>query len=251
MSNDSDASTIGAIYDEFGDYYNKSRKEDHGRFSNEFIDVPTLLSVLDTDLKDQRVLDAGCGSGIIAQLLAGKGAKVNAVDASKRMIEIAQTETPAGLDITYATGNVAQLSFPDATFDLIVCNYVLENVGDIETVFHEFRRVLKDSGKCIFSVSHPLRACAEKMERDGEEVWVLRDYFNRSMRQSDFGGGMVVPKYRRPLEDYAQTVSSAGFFIDRLIEPQPVPDGKAMHPEAYEKAMRLPQLLSFEIVCKP
>jgi hypothetical protein len=57
-----------------------------------------------------------------------------------------------------------------------------------------------------------------------------------------------VPKYRRPIEDYTEAIASAKLLIKRLLEPQPVPDGEAVDPEGYGKAVRLPQLLVIEMI---
>jgi magnesium-protoporphyrin O-methyltransferase len=57
----------------------------------------TLLSYLPEDLNGLRVLDAGCGTGAIAQVLATRGAEVVAVDLSAQMIAVAKDRTPPNL----------------------------------------------------------------------------------------------------------------------------------------------------------
>jgi magnesium-protoporphyrin O-methyltransferase len=57
----------------------------------------TLLSYLPEDLGGARVLDAGCGTGAFAQLLAERGAQVVAVDLSQQMIAVARDRTPPNL----------------------------------------------------------------------------------------------------------------------------------------------------------
>ncbi|MGH7867474.1 MAG: class I SAM-dependent methyltransferase, partial [Candidatus Dormibacteraceae bacterium] len=162
-----DASIIGSIYDQFGDYYHRSRRKVAGRFANECIDVPAVLSLMPEDLSGKRVLDAGCGSGIYAQMIASRGASVTGVDASSKIIEIAEQEKPIDLEITYKVGDIGNLAFPDAAFDLVVCTYVLDNVGNLKSVFQEFHRLLKNQGICIFSISHPLRAQAARDALEG------------------------------------------------------------------------------------
>jgi magnesium-protoporphyrin O-methyltransferase len=56
-----------------------------------------LLSYLPADLKGARVLDAGCGTGAMAQVLALRGADVVAVDLSRQLVTSAQERTPAHL----------------------------------------------------------------------------------------------------------------------------------------------------------
>lgn len=242
----SDAEIIGAIYDQHGEYYHKSRSSASGRLANEFIDMPAVLSLLPGQLTGLRVLNAGCGSGLYSAILAKRGASVLGIDASKKMIEIASRERPHDCDLSYSVDDIAAMRVPDASFDLVMCNYVLENISDIAGVFTEFHRVMKPGGFCIVSISHPLRAQAIREQRAGQEVWTLQDYFAHGERKSDFGGGMVVPKYKRPIEDYTEAVNAADLLIRRLLEPRPVPDGEAVDPDGYGKAVRLPQLLVIE-----
>ena len=76
----------------------------------------------------------------------------------------------------------------------------------------------------------------------------MENYFEEGMRQSDFGGGMIVPKYKRPLETYVKALKSAGFFISDISEPQPIKKGKKIDVKGYETAMRLPQVLTVKLI---
>ncbi|OMI26204.1 hypothetical protein BTA31_15420 [Bacillus haynesii] len=64
---------------------------------------PAIFSLIDM-VKNQRVLDAGCGEGYFSRLLAKAGASVTAVDYSPRMIDIAKERTD-DLPIEYRHGN--------------------------------------------------------------------------------------------------------------------------------------------------
>ena len=68
-----------------------------------------LLSWLPADLHGARVLDAGCGTGAMAQILAARGADVVAVDLSPQLIAVAQERTPADLKnrIVYRAGDMS------------------------------------------------------------------------------------------------------------------------------------------------
>ncbi len=242
-----DAKKIAHVYDEFGQAYHNSRRGGHGRLFNEYIDIPSTLYLLPKNLKGKKVLDAGCGSGIYTQLLAQKGAIVTGIDISRKMIEIARKETPKELNVKYYVGNLYDLPFENKTFNLIICTYVLENIKNLAPVCEEFHRVLTKKGECIVTISHPIRAQSEKVDMGGKEVWVITDYFKKGMRDSDFGGGMMVPKYKRTLEDYMQAFLSAGFVLTNLLEPRPTRKGKEVDAVGYEKAMRLPQLLALKL----
>src|SRR5918999_3200494 len=69
--------------------------------------VPHLLDLLG-DVSDRVVLDAGCGEGYLARILAARGARVTGIDLSPRLIDLARQKESDGV-ITY---HVADLSEP-------------------------------------------------------------------------------------------------------------------------------------------
>ncbi len=239
---------IRELYNKCGQEYHDSRREGPGRLHNEYIDQPALLKLLPKSLKNQRVLDAGCGSGLTSTLLAKRGAAVTGIDLSPTMIEIAEKETPARLPIEYLVGSITRLPFANNSFHLITCMYVLENIKNLSHVFKEFHRVLKPKGTVIFSISHPIKAQSTGMDPLGKKVRMIEDYFSSGIREADFGHGMIVPKFRRPLEAYTTAISKTGFLISELREPRPISAGKKVAPEGYEIASRLPQLLTMKLV---
>ena len=79
-----------------------------------------MLSRLPDDLSGQRVLDAGCGTGAMTQILAERGAEVVAIDISPALIDIAKKRMPEALlpRITFTSGDMLS---PDlGTFDHVM-----------------------------------------------------------------------------------------------------------------------------------
>ena len=89
----------------------------------------TLLAWLPTSLRGTRVLDAGCGTGALALALAGRGARVVAVDLSPTLVALARRRTPPGLAsrIEYHAGDM--LDAADGTFDHVVAMDSLIHYG--------------------------------------------------------------------------------------------------------------------------
>lgn len=240
-----EADLIAEAYNKYGKSYHETRIT--GRLFNEYLELPTTFQMIPKELSGRLVLDAGCGSGFYARRLAEMGAKVIAIDISEKMIEIAKDETPPSMSIDYRVDNLYNLDLKEGLIDLILCNYVLENIEDLDAIFNEFYRVLKTGGNCLFSISHPFRAHAIKEKRDGIELWVLADYFEGGTRISDLGGGLRVNKYKRTISQYINSAIQAGFHISQLIEAQPIKEGKEIDPQNYETAMKLPQLMSVSL----
>lgn len=125
--------------------------------------VPTLFGpcakilVEAADMKpNERVLDVGCGTGIVAREVAlclGATAAVTAIDISTNMLAVARgAAAREGLTIEWREGDAEQLPFNDGAFDLVLCQFALMFVVDKAAVFSEMRRVVTGSGRVLISV---------------------------------------------------------------------------------------------------
>lgn len=81
----------------------------------------TLLSWLPQDLSGRRILDAGCGTGVLACELAQRGARVVAVDLSNTLVQLARERMPAALNggkLEFISGDMLSTSYGE--FDHVV-----------------------------------------------------------------------------------------------------------------------------------
>ncbi|MCZ0811432.1 class I SAM-dependent methyltransferase [Roseovarius sp. EGI FJ00037] len=70
---------------------------------------------------DMRILDVGCGDGVLATRLAQAGARVTGLDASPDMIAAARRRAKAaGVTLDLVEGNAREVPFPDGQFDCVV-----------------------------------------------------------------------------------------------------------------------------------
>jgi 2-polyprenyl-6-hydroxyphenyl methylase/3-demethylubiquinone-9 3-methyltransferase len=98
-----------------------------------------------------RVLDVGCGGGLLAEPLAQLGCRVTGVDPSRRSLDVARAHADAsGLDIGYVHGVAEALPADDGTFDVVVCCDVLEHVTDLDATIREAARVLRPGGMYLY-----------------------------------------------------------------------------------------------------
>lgn len=65
-----------------------------------------LLAQLPADMRGQRLLDAGCGTGALAIVAAERGAEVVAIDVSQGLIDVARARAPLGLSIDWRVGDM-------------------------------------------------------------------------------------------------------------------------------------------------
>ncbi len=99
------------------------------------------------------VLDAGCGPGYDALRMAaivGTSGKVVGVDLSERMIAIAQEKAKGSpLPVSFRTGDVRRLDFPDASFDAIRIERTLQILDNPGQILDELVRVLRPGGRLL------------------------------------------------------------------------------------------------------
>src|SRR2546430_13814522 len=99
----------------------------------------------------KRILDAGCGSGLIAARLIEDGYAVWGIDFAEPMIR--QARQRCGPD-QFAVGDIEHIPFPDNTFDLVVSLGVLEYLESDEQALREIRRVLRPGGQAVIAISN-------------------------------------------------------------------------------------------------
>ena len=110
-----------------------------------------LIKYYGADLSRVRLLDLGCGGGILTEEFASMGCQVTGIDISPRSIAVAQAHAArSGLSIDYRVGSGTSLTFEDSTFDAVSCCDVLEHIQDWKQVIAEAARVLVPGGLFFF-----------------------------------------------------------------------------------------------------
>jgi len=93
-------------------------------------------------------LDVGCGTGAIAERAAARGARVTGADLAPRLVETAARRAhELGLDIEYGVGDVENLPFPDASFDVVVSSVGAIFAPDHARTARELARVTRPGGR--------------------------------------------------------------------------------------------------------
>ena len=204
---------------------------------NAFYDRPAVLSLL-PPVAGKAVLDAGCGPGVYTEWLADRGAEVVGIDVCPRMVELARRRLAGRGSFSVADLGGTLDFLPPGSFDLVVSALAMDYVRDWDAAFREFSRVLRGAGHLVFSVGHPADVFYDH-HPGGNYFEVERvEYEWRG-----FGPAVRVPSYRRPLMAMLEPLLGAGFLLERLLEPRPVPEFKEHDPRHYDKLMRQPCFL--------
>jgi SAM-dependent methyltransferase len=199
---------------------------------NAYYERPATISLL-PPLMNAKVLDAGCGSGWYAEYLLSRGATVTALDLNSEFVALTRSRVGARARVLQA-----DLSRPfdfagDGEFDVALSALVLHYLRDWQPALCEFHRVLKPHGALVFSTHHPFMDW---------KLFNKEDYFAIELLEDEWDIGKV-RFYRRPLTAISQDLDSAGFYIERLLEPQPTEDFRLAHPEGYERLAKNPWFL--------
>ena len=113
-----------------------------------------------TNLLDKKVLDLGCGGGILSEALAKAGGLITGIDIEPSLIDVAKKHAKlSGLDIDYQVLNIADLK---QKFDVIVCMEMLEHVANPMEIVASMAACLKSGGLVFLStINRTLKAYFE------------------------------------------------------------------------------------------
>jgi len=217
---------------------------------------------LASDVRGKDVLDAGCGEGRFARILAQRGARVTGIDLSERMIALAREEESARpLGIRYEQMDMADLSaFTRQSFDLVIAYNSLIDVDRYELALLEAARVLRGDGHIGFSLVHPCFStpgASWEPRRPGmipltdtDKLYRKVDHY-RPARPYSFRMWPTAPaetiNYHRPLSDYAAACRDAGLLIRDIVEP--IPDDAVLVERPYlNDYVRTPYFIIFDCV---
>lgn len=219
---------------------------------NEIVEIPAMLSLIG-DVKNKTVLDAGCGHGYYSIFLEKKGATVTGIDIFEKMIELAKKNAEeASIKCHFFVCDMQDLSmFKSNMFDLVTSSIVVGYLDDLGKSFREVYRVLRPRGIFTFSENHPILRGQWEKDQEGTRLhWNLDNYFQRSIDIDKWGtqSGRVIEtsSRHRTIQDYFDALISARFLVERLIEPEPIDEGKLLNKDRYERAKRIPVFILFK-----
>lgn len=153
------------------------------------------------------------------------------------MVELCRQRVPSG------DFRVHDLADPldwaaDASVDLVLLALAIEYVDDRVAALRELCRVLRPGGALVLSRTHPT---ADWLRLGG-------DYFDVRVVDEVWSKGWELRYWLVPLEVTCEELFQAGFLIERLREPRPIPEARQVRPETFERLSREPGFLAVRAV---
>lgn len=191
-------------------------------FQNKVI-LPNLIRLMEIK-QNEKILDAGCGTGFFVAEFSKAGAKVIGIDIGEELIAIARTNAPKA---EFKTASAEELPFEKESFDKIVFVLSLQNMSDMKKAIAEAARTLKLKGKIFLVLNHPA------FRVPGETSWGwdadkkiqyrrLDSYLSEKKSKIQMHPGdrpeEVTWSFHAPLQYYFKLFNKNGLAVERLEE---------------------------------
>ncbi|MCA0147213.1 methyltransferase domain-containing protein [Rossellomorea vietnamensis] len=236
-----------SVYDQTDFFSNYMKRRNRQDSPNNAIEGPIMYELMGS-IQNNSILDLGCGDASFGKELIHKGAKhYTGVEGSKQMIEAARSNLLEQNGTIY-NETMESYDYPKETFDLVTSRFAIHYVSDINQLFQNINKTLKEDGRFVFSIQHPLTTSsfASKQTGDKRGNWIVDDYFHAGERREPWIDKVVV-KYHRTIEQYFSALRQAGFTILDLREGTPKREHFSSE-EEFVRRQRIPVVLAFSCV---
>jgi SAM-dependent methyltransferase len=179
-------------------------------------DLEALLETLQATLEPtEHVVEIGCGAGRMTRAIAGRVARVSAVDVSPRMLELAREQNPGLDNVEWLLGDGSTLAVvPDASAGVCLSHIVFQHLPDPQLTLgyvREMGRVLKPGGRALFQVSNAPEVHRPPYQGPRLRWSALRGRWPRGQRNPAWVGSAV------DLDDLRAAAADGGLEVERVV----------------------------------
>ncbi|WP_433709387.1 class I SAM-dependent methyltransferase [Nocardia sp. CA-084685] len=159
-----------------------------------------MIRAVAANLPCGMALDAACGTGRVAALMAECGHQVIGVDSSAEMLAVARERLPKG---DFRLGDLRELPVESGSVDVAACALALTHLPELEPVLGEFARALRPGGQLVIADVHPEQVARGRVP---------------TIRRADGTAGRV-RSYHHRAGDYVRAALAAGLLVRGCEEP--------------------------------
>lgn len=135
-----------------------------------------ILDLIDKGIKGKKILDIGCGDGVLSYSFAKKGLKVTGIDNSEKAIKFAEEKCKTLKNLDFLIGSACELPFANRSFDYIVCSEIIEHLKHPEKMLSEIKRVWSQKGEVI--ITTPVKFTEKPLDK-----MHYREYSKEELRE--------------------------------------------------------------------
>lgn len=186
--------------------------------------LPNLLRLVSPKV-GENIADIACGQGFFSKAFSDVGAKVIGADVSSELVNLAVKNVPKA---EFKIAPADKLVFAkENSFDKAVIVLAIQNIENLNGVFLECSRILKNTGELFIVMNHPaFRIPKESAWGIDEEKSVqyrrIDKYISESRALIEMHPGIdkreTTVSFHRPLQVYFKALEKAGFAVSRLEE---------------------------------
>jgi len=235
MEKPMDEEEVARLWDENADDWTELSRMGYD-ICRDYLNTPAFLGML-PDVCGLSGVDIGCGEGHNTRLVARLGARMMAVDISRKFVGHARvSEESEPMGIRYMVASASSLPFPGDSFDFAVAFMSLMDALDHPGAISEAFRVIRPGGFFQFSITHPFTDVPGRKWVDDEAgrhiAMQTSGYFQEGYIRVDewiFGAApeeltrnrrrFRIPVFRRTMSGWLNLLVEKGFRIERVAEP--------------------------------
>jgi 2-polyprenyl-3-methyl-5-hydroxy-6-metoxy-1,4-benzoquinol methylase len=216
--------------------------------SFEHVLKPTVLKLTEP-IQSGELLDAGCGSGVLTEVLAEKFDHVLGVDMSPINIKLAQDSVTKRKNTAYICSTIEGLSSAtDQAFAVIVASMVFHDAADLSSCVCALARRSTSGTTLIATITHPwfwptYWGYEKESWFEYSKELAIEAPFRISSDVSTVG---VTTHFHRPLSMYVSALREHGYRLDQMLEPVPPENVQQMYPVTWSYHRFLAFKCSFE-----
>ena len=184
-----------------------------------------------------RVLDVGCGSGVLSERIANLTQIVVGVDPSRQSIALANASNLRPANTEYISESIENFvnTYQGDLFDTIIANMVLQDAADLAAFLYSVSKLLRRDGTFISTITHPCFWPAywgyDRCEwfHYGQEIAIDAPFRISSVNEPV---GRTT-HFHRPLSQYIATFHDTNLQVDSIVEPFPAKEIQALYPQPW------------------
>jgi SAM-dependent methyltransferase len=198
---------------------------EHGSEHHQRLALPAALALLHPR-RGERVLDLGCGQGVLAPGIAAAGADYTGIDASPRLVAIARRRHPRQRFLLGDARRAGAMPDCSGVFDAAIFLLSIQDMDPLHEVLASAAQALRAGGRLVLLMTHP----CFRIPRQSGWGWDAGRKL-RYRRVDRYLTQLAVPwrftfgersartvSFHRPLRDYVNGLAANGLLVDRLEE---------------------------------